>query len=154
MLITQILCIQHHVFFEQLDYLKHLKEMKESPDVSGLKEVTFAIAEALEKHSAVEEKFLYPKLKAAFENKLGPVGVMEQEHREIHHILESLKQTNDPQKIQVETSRFIIYLRDHLAKEENFLFTLAEQFLGKDKLEEAAREAGFSNHKGEMLVHY
>ena len=154
MLITQILCVQHHIFFEQLRYLKRLKESKEFPDVSGIKDVTFLIAATLERHSEIEEEFLYPKLKSALGNGVGPVGVMEEEHRQIHSILEILKKTDDPQKIQVETSHFIIYLQDHLAKEENFLFTLAEQFLGKEKLEEAAREAGFSNHEGEMLAHY
>lgn len=148
MLITQILSIQHQVFLTQLEFLKHVKETVQAEEVCAVRALVFAIADAMDKHAAIEEELLFPKLRPYLGEQMGPVQVMEFEHKEIRKILEALEKANDPRLIQAESSKFIILLQDHIAKEEHVLFPLAEEVLEKSVLEALAEKSGVLQPKG------
>lgn len=139
--------IQHSIFLEQLSFLEGLKDLKKSTATSGLKEVVFAIAKVVERHAAIEEKYLFPDLRPYAKNELEGKKVIEFEHGEIRRILKHLKKTSDIHKIRVEAAKFIAFLRDHIAKEEIVLFPLAEEKLGENRLEELGVTSGILNKK-------
>ena len=141
MRITEYLSSQHDVFLEELSFLEQLNASQKEDDVRGLKEVVFTIASSVEKHAELEEKFLFPELNCHLEQKMNPVEIIEFEHDEIRKILRSLKETEDPRTIRLEVSKFIVFLRDHIAKEEKALFVIAEESMDHEKLEAAGQKA-------------
>lgn len=150
MKITEYLSSQHDVFLEELSFLERFKASQKGDDVGGLKEITLAIAFAVERHAELEEKFLFPELNGHLEQKMGPVAVMEFEHEEIWKILQVLKETEDPQTIRLEVSKFIVFLRDHIAKEEKALFVIAEESIDFESLEIAAQKIKATGKKRDL----
>ena len=140
MKITEYLSSQHDIFLEELSFLERFKASQKGNDVRGLKEIVLAIASSVEKHAELEEKFLFPELNCHLEQKMGPVAVMEFEHDEIRKILGFLRETEDPHTIRLEVSKFIVFLRDHIAKEEKALFVIAEESMGCESLEIAGQK--------------
>ena len=135
MMITEYLTSQHHVFLTQLSFLEELKNAQKLLEPAGLKEVVFMISKAVEQHADIEEKFLFPELEPHLGDQMGPVAVMEFEHGEIRKVLHALRETDDPQVIRLEVSKFIVFLRDHLAREETVLFPMAQELVGLKRLE-------------------
>ena len=83
MKITEYLAVQHNLFLEQLSFLEELKASQKLADASGLKEVVFSIARVVQKHAKLEEKLLFPELEPQLGEEMGPIGIMEFEHKEI-----------------------------------------------------------------------
>ncbi len=142
MTLIQALRVQHLLLFDLLAYLEEQKSLLRGSDVHGLKEVVFAIAKAVESHADVEEKILFPALQPELSKKIGPSTVMEFEHQRIREILDALKTTDDAHTIQVEISKFVVFLKDHMAQEECILFPYAESRLGERRLTELLAESG------------
>jgi len=94
-------------------------------------------------HHAKEEKLLFPMMiTKGFSDQQGPVALMLSEHdlgrlytKEISNNIELLKQdkNNALQKIQTNMKSYINLLRNHIAKENNVLFRMADQVLSADE---------------------
>ena len=141
MKITEYLSCQHFVFLEQLSFLEELKTSQSVNNGTGLKEIVFTIAHAVEKHGELEEQFLFPELEPYLGKEAGPLAVMELEHNEIRKITSVLQETHDSRIIRIEAAKFIAFLRDHIAKEEKVLFPMAEDLVNHQKLEAAGKAA-------------
>ena len=139
MKITEYLIAQHRVFLELLSSLEELKTSHKLENALGLKELIFAIVTVVEKHADIEEKFLFPELKPYLGEQMSPIAVMELEHAEIRKIISTLKESMDPHVVRVEAAKFIIFLRDHIAKEEMVLFPLTEDMIDEKRLEAIAK---------------
>lgn len=140
--IVQVLKIQHGVFLEQLRYLEEFKKTAESTtDMAGMKQIVFCIADTLRKHSKVEEKYLFPALKPYLGKEMCVAAVAEFEYAEILKIVAALGKTTDVESVMLETTKFIVYVRDHFAKEECVLFPLAEKKLSQKRLEALVEKA-------------
>lgn len=134
--LTHYLSIQHGIFLEQLKFLEELKNSLKDRESLALKQVAFSIARVVEQHGNMEEKFLFPALVPHLGKKeWGPVQATEFEHKEIRNILAALNETDDPRSIRIEAAKFILFLRDHIAKEERVLFPLAQKLVGDERLE-------------------
>ncbi len=142
MTLIQALRVQHLLLFDLLAYLEEQKSTLRGGDVHGLKEVVFAIAKAVDRHAEVEEKILFPALQPELSKKIGPATVMEFEHQRIREILDALKSTDDTHAIQVEISKFVVFLKDHMAQEECILFPYAEGRLDERRLTELFQQSG------------
>ena len=152
MTIVEYLQVQHRVFLDQLAVLEDLKNSKKLRDKMVLKYLVFFIAKILEKHAKLEEEFLFPELVPSLGEEMGPVRVMEFEHGEIRKILAALKETDDSNDILVETAKFIVFLRDHIVKEEKVLFPLAEEFVEENRLRAMVKKAGLVGKRGEAVI--
>ena len=139
MKITEYLIAQHRVFLELLSSIEELKTSHKLENALGLKELIFAIVTVVEKHADIEEKFLFPELKPYLGEQMSPIAVMELEHAEIRKIISTLKESMDPHVVRVEAAKFIIFLRDHIAKEEMVLFPLTEDMIDEKRLEAIAK---------------
>jgi hemerythrin-like domain-containing protein len=151
--ITDYLTIEHRVFLEQFAYLEELKAAQEDENSAGLKEAAFAIVRAVEKHAELEEKFLFPALEPFLgAQQMGPIAIMEFEHKEIRAILDALREAKEAHSIRVETSKLIVFLRDHIAKEEKVLFPIAEERIGSDRLRAMVQESGLADKIDELRL--
>ncbi|MBI4358797.1 MAG: hemerythrin domain-containing protein [Candidatus Omnitrophica bacterium] len=152
MKITEYLSCQHHVFLEQLLFLEELKASQALDQVTGLKEMVFIIADAVEKHGELEEQYLFRELEPHLGKEMGPLAVMEFEHGEIRKILGALREAQDIHTIRLETAKFIVFLRDHIAKEEKVLFPMAEDLVSGARLDAVGKAAAMQDRMRKMLV--
>src|SRR3989338_7081606 len=141
MKLTDYLLAQHQLISEQLVYVEEKRTSLPLQEAPVLKEMVLLIADALEGHAAVEDQFLFPALEPKLGKEMGPLSVMEFEHKEIDRILLSLRNASEPRAIRVEAAKFTVFLRDHIAKEETVLFPIAEEFLGEERLNRLWKEA-------------
>ena len=101
-------------------------------------------------HHGKEEDFLFPAMEAAgVPNEGGPIGVMLKEHRQGREFIAAMKKALSEMKAGDggATSRFCesscgytSLLRQHIQKEDNVLFVMAEQRLDAAKDDELVEE--------------
>lgn len=140
--VIDYLIVEHRVMLEWLDGLEDFlsKNTELRPDAIQVQMKCFL--RVLEKHSAIEDRFLFPELNKLFdEAQLKPIRIFEFEHQEIEKITQSLQWAQDGRFVRVQTMKLISFLRDHFAKEENVLFPLMMQKVGSNRLEAILKES-------------
>jgi len=124
-------------------------------------------------HHSKEEDLLFPRLEAkGLPRQSGPVGVMLHEHAQGRALVQQLAQATDdyrqgkPEAVSqwVAAARsYVALLRQHIDKENNILFRLAEELLTAEEQQQLATEfehvetekLGVGTHKRlhKMLAH-
>lgn len=80
-------------------------------------------------HHAKEEKLLFPALEQhGVPKEGGPLGVMLMEHEEGRALVRTFAAGNPPTAAEA-IQRFVVLLRDHIAKENEILFPLSDRVL-------------------------
>lgn len=107
-------------------------------------------------HHGKEEGLLFPALvKAGMPERAGPVGVMMAEHVEgrqfIQQMEAALAGALDGRKFADSANGYIRLLRQHIDKENNVLFVMAEQMLPPAQLEELHH--AFEAHEETVIGH-
>ena len=133
--IIDVLKVQHKVILGQLDYLEKLKD-KKGMGACCLRQVVSSVVNMVDQHARLEETRLFPELEAYLGSQMSSIAVMEFEHREIKKILENIKRTNQLRETTLEAVKLIVFLRDHIDKEERVLFPIADQNITQKRLEE------------------
>jgi len=91
-------------------------------------------------HHGKEEGILFPEMeKAGIPKEGGPIGVMLMEHnmgREFIKGMEEGAKKEDKEKFIQNAEEYIDLLKDHILKEDNILFGMAEAHLNEDKKKE------------------
>ncbi|MGO0063013.1 hemerythrin domain-containing protein [Brevibacillus fluminis] len=147
----QSLLVEHRSLGEKMSQLAHLaKELKRSPaPVSGqmlkeLYELGSAFRTELDQHSRREEEGLFPMMVTYIGREMGPMAVMEHEHREAKvnielflHVFEKVKLAEHDEITAALThlQKAVELLIQHFFKEENVLFPMAEQLLSHEEKE-------------------
>lgn len=136
MKVTECLNTEHGVFLSQLRVLE--KMLADNAPAEELRAATLPIAETVERHRQAEEKIFYPAILRQFGKDFPPIKVMEAEHLQVEHCIKAItdRQGDMAQKVRA----FIESLRQHIAKEINVLFPMAEQGIPKSELEQMTRE--------------
>ncbi|MEK9752521.1 MAG: hemerythrin domain-containing protein [Rhodospirillaceae bacterium] len=129
MRVTVALLGEHGLFYALIEQVSHAT--KNAPD--DVPALTRALARALATHAEVEEATLFPALRPHL-GPLGPIGVMEAEHRQIEEIVKRIAATDDPAQLRRYVDLLIEVCIDHFAKEEGILFHLAVRFLDDGEL--------------------
>jgi hemerythrin-like domain-containing protein len=95
-------------------------------------------------HHAKEERLLFPLMKEhGVPEQGGPIGVMLHEHetgREYIRLLEQGVEQDDRSQIIEALRGYVSLLREHIAKENDVLFAIADQVLDADEQERLAAE--------------
>lgn len=133
MKITDCLAAQHAVFQRQLDCLETALSEPELYQAAALKAMVETVSSPLERHSRVEEEILFPALEPHLGKEAGPLAVMKNEHKTILKTLDLIKASNQPKE---PIRHLLTLLREHMAKEENVLFPMAEDLCGRETLED------------------
>ncbi len=88
------------------------------------------------KHSLnKEEKVLFPEIEKSIPRDNGPTSMMIIEHKDLTESIENFKQTDNPENLDKIGNHIINLLREHIAKENNMLFMIADIHLN-DKQKE------------------
>jgi hemerythrin-like domain-containing protein len=148
MKVTECLNTEHGVFLMQLGVLERM--LNEKAPTGELRAVTLAIAETVEKHRDAEEKILYPAILSEFGEGFPPIRVMEAEHKEIERFIRGVASGDG--SVPELARGFIDVLRQHIAKEINVLFPMAEQRIAPADLERMACQCVEGYHRAAGLT--
>lgn len=157
---TKILSDEHKNILKFIDILDEKCDNAEEGKVDGeffKKAIEFIRNYADKFHHAKEENILFKELcKDEVEMHCNPIDQMLYEHEQgrgfVKGMEEALKK-NDKEKIIENTRGYIQLLRDHIFKEDNILYPMADQALSEKtqklilkKFEEAEKKLGNKNY--------
>ena len=133
MRLTDRLKAEHGVFLWQLDHLQRL--VRDEAPLEILRAVAETIASAEERHSAVEDRLLYPALAGAIGREFPLLQRSRAAHDELRQLVAFIRSGRfDESTVEAFAER----LRDHLEREIHDVFALAEEVLSAEKLEAMA----------------
>lgn len=140
---TDNLIDDHTIIQEIMDVMEHITAVKD-PDVEHLEFIVSFIREFADGcHHAKEEGLLFPKLvEKGIPKEHGPVGMMLLEHEEGRQFVKgmadniALYKSGKKEALKGVYQNMLGYvnlLRDHIAKENNVLFMMANRVLSDDE---------------------
>ena len=139
---TRQLADDHERVLEKLDSLHNMvtqSDLKAEAAVQ-LNELARFFATELELHLKKEEEALFPEFGKYIPQEGGPVGVMLMEHEDLRRLNKAFQQgvasweqnSADAQRVINDAgNQLISLLRQHIDKEDNILFPMAEEFLSE-----------------------
>lgn len=133
--VTQVLSREHRVVLARLDDFEKALDGY-SPD--ALFDALRFFDERLILHRRKEEEILFPALARHFPPNIGPVSCMLEEHRDEKVHLDGLRRALEAgeREVVITHGRHILkHLRNHIWKEDNILFPMAERLLGAEEIE-------------------
>ncbi|MEM4536795.1 MAG: hemerythrin domain-containing protein [Nitrososphaerota archaeon] len=147
---TDILKNEHIEIKKALSILNVIVEKIESSEKVSIEDlekiINFIRIFADKCHHGKEEKILFPKLEeAGIPRYGGPIGVMLMEHEEGRRYVKNMVENIENLKKGVETAldifkdnavNYVALLENHIWKEDNILFHLADQHISPSKQEE------------------
>jgi hemerythrin-like domain-containing protein len=160
---TEQLSREHRAILRALDLLASAAASWRSDPANGALEDCGALLDFFKTfadrcHHGKEERVLFPKLmEAGIRVEDGPLGVMLYEHDKGRQLIRSMDEalTNaHPVDFSFYANQYTQLLKDHIAKEDNILFSRAEWILtDKDdeallrRFDEIEREMGEGTHE-------
>ena len=110
-----------------LKILDSLENSLESGNINQAKKNTAFLEREFNKHSLnKEEKVLFPEIEKFMPREGGPTGMMILEHRELTDSIEKFRQANNPEELNEIGNHIISLLREHINKENDMLFMMAD----------------------------
>jgi hemerythrin-like domain-containing protein len=117
--------------------------------------ITFLKIFADKCHHGKEENFLFVELvKSGVQNEGGPIGAMLHEHQQGREYIALMNTALGSKNLVKFKANAILYrdlLKNHIAKENNVLFLMADKLLNDAKQEELFAE--FENHEESVVGH-
>lgn len=148
---TEILASEHRIIEQVLSCLERITERAATGSMSwtdARQVVDFLRTFADECHHQKEERHLFPKMEArGFPRVCGPTGVMLAEHEQGRHAIQGMAQAValadfNPHQARADFVRharaYLPLLRQHILKEENRLFPMANQVFSESDQDELA----------------
>ena len=133
---TEILREEHDVVLKLLD---ELEKNISSKDIKSSEKNMLALEKEFEKHSLnKEEKALFPEIEKFIPREGGPTGMMIMEHEDLVGSIKNSKdaiKTKDFKKLDDNGKHIIDLLRQHIDKENNILFMMADMHLDEKQKE-------------------
>jgi hemerythrin-like domain-containing protein len=106
-------------------------------------------------HHGKEEGFLFLELEdKGVANEGGPIGIMLQEHkqgREFISLMSKSIESKDLKNFKTYAVQYRDLMKDHIAKENNVLFMMADRLLDEAKQDELFEK--FENHEETVIGH-
>ncbi len=127
--VTEILSREHQVV---LGRLTELERALDPYSEETLRDTLRFFDEGVTLHRRKEEEVLFPALSALFPPDTGPVACMLAEHQDEKRHLDELRQAlerGERGKVIVHGRLIVDHLRQHITKEDQVLFPMAEDFL-------------------------
>jgi len=154
MLATEVLKEEHKAIKLMLDVLEEIcnrLESGEKIDYKHLEQVLDSIRTFADKcHHGKEEDLLFPAMEeAGVPREGGPIGVMLEEHemgrkyvgKIVQGVLKYKEGDQEAIREIVENARgYILLLRNHIDKEDNVLYMIADKYLSEEKQKELLDE--------------
>ncbi len=143
--VTEPLRWEHEVVLEQL---KSFEKALDEADWKGIRETLRFFDERLVLHRRKEEEVLFPALGGHIGTEGGPIGCMLHEHQDEREKIETIRAamargTDHPEtrKAVQDAGGYILgLLRNHIAKENQILYPMAESTLSEEEKRRIERE--------------
>lgn len=143
-----------------LEKINQKLKKEEQVDIEHLEQLLEFIKVFVDKcHHSKEEDLLFPAMeKAGVPNESGPIGMMLEEHdlgrnyvKDFAKAVEEFKKSNKKAIIKIiqSTSGYITLLQDHIDKEDNILYMIADAHLSSKKQDELLK--GFEKIEEEKI---
>lgn len=140
---TDNLIDDHTIIQEVMNIMERITTIK-TPDVEHLEFIVTFIREFADGcHHAKEEGLLFPKLvDKGIPKEFGPIGMMLREHEAGRNFVKGMADNVDLYKsgkkealkaVYQNMTGYVNLLRDHISKENNVLFRMADQVLSEDE---------------------
>lgn len=149
---TAMLKEEHQSVLQKLDALEEVTHhLDKKGEISAqLKELAAFFKTDFWVHFTKEEEALFPEIEKFMPRESGPVGVMLTEHEDLRNtnsqlqpaIAAYLKDSDNTETrgvIQKYGTHFIELLRDHIDKEDNILFMIADMHLDQAQIDKVAK---------------
>jgi hemerythrin-like domain-containing protein len=110
-------------------------EEKANNSLSDAKELTEAFIADMERHFQREERVMFPEFETKTGMVNGPTEMMRQEHSQMRNLMQQLLgaiENSDKDKFFGLSETLMILLQQHNMKEEQMLYTMAQQHLSAD----------------------
>jgi hemerythrin-like domain-containing protein len=112
-------------------------KMEDQANVSlvDAKEITEAFIRDMERHFQREERVMFPEFETKTGMVNGPTEMMRQEHMQMRNLMQQLLEAIDNEnkdKFFGLSETLMILLQQHNMKEEQMLYTMAQQHLGSE----------------------
>ena len=129
----EILRNEHNIV---LKVLNNLETDLEARNISQAKKSIELLEKEFNRHSLnKEEKILFPEIEKFMPRENGPTGMMIIEHKDLTESIKKFKQINNSENLNETGSYIINLLREHIDKENNMLFMMAEMHLDNKQKE-------------------
>lgn len=156
---TEDLRNEHESILHVFSILDRMLSSTTKSDVDNLQFgnelVNFLIIFADKCHHGKEEDILFKELEnKGVQNEGGPIGAMLLEHKQGREYIALMNQSLDSQDLANFKNTAIKYrdlLRNHIAKENNILFMMADRLLDNKKQDDLF--AKFENHEETVIGH-
>src|SRR3989344_2067335 len=113
-----------------LKVLNNLETDLEARNISQAKKSIELLEKEFNRHSLnKEEKILFPEIEKFMPRENGPTGMMIIEHKDLTESIKKFKQINNSKNLNEIGSYIINLLREHIDKENNMLFMMADMHL-------------------------
>ena len=113
-----------------LKVLNNLETDLEARNISQAKKSIELLEKEFNRHSLnKEEKILFPEIEKFMPRENGPTGMMIIEHKDLTESIKKFKQINNSENLNETGSYIINLLREHIDKENNMLFMMADMHL-------------------------
>ncbi len=149
---TEILKEEHQNVLQKLDMLEEvISHLDKKETISAkLEELASFFKTEFWVHFTKEEEALFPEIEKFIPRESGPVGVMLIEHEELRNTNTEFQRAVDVYlrdadnletkgMIQEYGTHFIGVLRDHIDKENNILFMMADMHLGQTQIDKVIK---------------
>jgi hemerythrin-like domain-containing protein len=164
MKLTEMLRIEHALIVQALDALRAVGEgIDDSPppleDITTLLDFFVEFTDGV--HHDKEERLLFPTLgRFGLPSQGGPVGCMLSEHEEGRHLVGDLRRAADGglgdqasrERFRSGVRDYAVLLGQHILKENEVLFEMAERIIPQDLLEEMGSPL-VAEHRKAMASH-
>ena len=110
-------------------------EAKANASLADAKELAEAFVADMEHHFQMEERVMFPEFEAKTGMTMGPTEMMRQEHAQMRNLMAQLSEAienNDKDKFFGLSETLMILLQQHNMKEEQMLYTMAQQHLSAE----------------------
>ena len=130
---------------EVLRILNRLESNLNKKDILQSKNNINLLQKEFNKHSLnKEEKVLFPEIEKFMPREGGPTGMMIIEHQDLTESIESFKQTDNFENLNEIGNHIINLLREHIDKENNMLFMMADMHLDNRQKEIILKSLNFA----------
>ena len=110
-------------------------EEKANESLSSAKDITQEFIDATERHFQMEERVMFAEFEQKTGMTQGPTAMMRQEHTQMRSLMQQMIdaiEADDKDKFFGLTETLMILLQQHNMKEEQMLYTMAQQHLSAD----------------------
>jgi hemerythrin-like domain-containing protein len=149
---TEILSNDHRIVLEKLNVLDQtINNIKSQDAKKTLEDLKLFIRKEMEIHFTKEEDALFPEIEKFMPREGGPIGVMLMDHEDLYKYEDNLvrgidlfiKNESNGEAIKLikeNGTNYINLLREHIYKEDNMLFMMADMHLEEDQIKEIMRK--------------